>query len=609
MPADANLIEETLLIKHEQALRALSEVETAASRVNGMISTVKAGFFGLLGAAGIGGLSTTAKGLLEVNNAMEQTTTVLAGMLQANKFAKTFQDGMELSAAAMAQIRKEAEKLPGTDVDFLEAFKVTFQGMKDAGMTELPKMITFSDNLVAVAKAYGIDSAQAARDISLMLGGHAGEDVKTFRILKGQMGVKGTDEFNKLSSAERVKRLSGVMEKNKGMLKAFENTWDSISSTTESIFKNVSLAFGEPIFNTAKAGLKAMNDLLGKYSDQIKLVAGLMGNMVARGLHGGAGLLKGLMPAGRGLLPAYASGLSGMNYNALPGMAGSAAALLGGPLGGGLVGGLFKAINQGGSDFSDQFIKLLTPLRTVITNFTGMWEVATDRIRDGFLILAGPVSNLLGTVFGTVSGAFDSLKNVLSDKEVDLKMIFTNVGIITDTILTPAIRWVGEKFIWLADFGLRKFITIFSDLTTDIATIGKLFSSGLWKTWLGTNQYLSDQVFADAKSEVLRAQQNDLLKGGKAGSDTLLGKAAAAADAQIAAAKAAAEAEKQKKASGAAKPPPPQVNFHNAKFSIEQSFASGFDPDRVATAFRRDIGNETIKKVDQSGLTPLFTPT
>ena len=615
MPVDAGIIQDSFIIKNAGALGPLREIEQAANRLSGVLDSLKTGFVGLLGAAGIGGLATSAAGLLKVNNAMEQTTTVLAGMLQANKFTKTFQEGMELSADAMAQIRQEAERLPGTDVDFLEAFKVTFQAMKDVGMTDLPKMITFSDNMVAVAKAYGVDIAQASRDINLMLSGHAGEDVKTFRHLKGQLGVRTTEEFNKLSAADRVKRMSGLLEKNKGMLKAFENTWDAISSTTESIAKNVSLAFGGPLFDVAKQGLKALNDLLGKYSDQIKTVANVMGEGIADGLRGAAGYLRGRLPHSDGQLkPAYGSGLLGANYNALPSLAGGAIGALGGPVGGLLAGGLLKALNQ--PSFLESFRGIFLPIDKVLRGFAGVWESATDRIRDGFMMFGSflgttimPILQAVGSVMGDIFGA---IKNVLDDKANSFKEIFYYLGVIGQgfaQVLAPAIKLLGHQLAWLHEKILKHFIDTLATALQHMAATVRLFETigktgGLARIGLLTGGGIGT-AYRNALTDVQRESQTRLRY--TSGSDTTLGKIVGAFDSAVDAEKARQEADRRKKAAEngpKAKPPAPQVHFHNAKFSIEQRFAEGFDPDRVATAFRRDIGHEAVQRV---GI-PLFSP-
>lgn len=615
MPADANLIEEVFLIKHNQALSALGEIEAAAGKVSSLIGSIKAGFLGLLGAAGIEGLATTAKGLLGVNNAMEQTTTVLAGMLQANKFAKTFADGMELSATAMEQIRKEAEKLPGTDVDFLEAFKVTFQAMKDVGMRELPKMITFSDNMVAVAKTYGVDVAQASRDINLMLSGHAGEDVKTFRLLKGQLGVKTTEEFNKLNAAERVKRMSGLLEKNKGMLKAFENTWDSISSTTASIMKNISLAFGGPLFETAKHGLKAVNDLLSQYSQKINLVAGVLGKLAAGGIERIAGAVSSRIPRGgeMGL-----AGPKGVGFaNSLPSLGGAAVGLYGGPIGGLLAGGFLKALNQPG--FLESFKNIFNPLRGVITSFSAMWESATDRIRDGFLMLGSffdstfmPIINAVSGVFG---GLFDTFKQIFDDKSNAFIEIFYYVGIIGEgfsKVLAPAISLLGKGLTYLYDKVIRGFIDVMAWGLQHVAAAVRVLelainAQGLAKIGLLTGGGIG-KAYQDALVNVQVESQKRLGKTAT-GADTNLGKVAVAFDAAIENAEKAAAQARANKSSVVAKPPPAKVEFHNARFNIEQAFAPGFDPDRVAVAFKRGVGESVMNRVNSAGLTPLFTPT
>lgn len=48
------------------------------------------------------------------------------------------------------------------------------------------------------------------------------------------------------------------------------------------------------------------------------------------------------------------------------------------------------------------------------------------------------------------------------------------------------------------------------------------------------------------------------------------------------------------------------MNFPNARFDIKQSFAEGYDPDRIAVAFQNELGSLGERRL-QSGLSPLFT--
>jgi hypothetical protein len=45
----------------------------------------------------------------------------------------------------------------------------------------------------------------------------------------------------------------------------------------------------------------------------------------------------------------------------------------------------------------------------------------------------------------------------------------------------------------------------------------------------------------------------------------------------------------------------PTINFNNARFDIMQQFAPGFDPDRIAVAFTKDLAAATGKKVQGTG--------
>jgi hypothetical protein len=46
-------------------------------------------------------------------------------------------------------------------------------------------------------------------------------------------------------------------------------------------------------------------------------------------------------------------------------------------------------------------------------------------------------------------------------------------------------------------------------------------------------------------------------------------------------------------------------NFPDARFNITQKFAEGFDPDRIAIAFSRDVAAMGERKL-QSGFSPVF---
>ena len=54
------------------------------------------------------------------------------------------------------------------------------------------------------------------------------------------------------------------------------------------------------------------------------------------------------------------------------------------------------------------------------------------------------------------------------------------------------------------------------------------------------------------------------------------------------------------------KPPPTNMDFRGSRFDIEQRFAEGFDPDRIATAFSNDLALLGERRL-QSGFAPLFS--
>ena len=47
-------------------------------------------------------------------------------------------------------------------------------------------------------------------------------------------------------------------------------------------------------------------------------------------------------------------------------------------------------------------------------------------------------------------------------------------------------------------------------------------------------------------------------------------------------------------------------DFRNSRFDIQQKFAEGFDPDRIAVAFANDLASTGERRL-VSGLTPAFS--
>lgn len=280
---DTVLINQLLNVSgnHSQALGDLIKNASAAHNAMGGLTNMLGTFNSLV----LGGAIALGVGhLKDLNKELEDAKYRLAGSLGAAGFAKNFADNMLLARVAMTQIRREAAKLPGTEGDFMQGFAMTMPALKEAGMTNLSKMVSVSDNLIAIAKSQGIDSQQAGRDVMMMARGHAGSDVRTFEALKSAMGVKDSQEFNKLSGEKRLAAFDKAIKAYAGLLDNFDNTWEAISSTAESYAKTLLITFTGPLFEKAKSAIGWLNSQFGSMQDRILLLAEYVGTRIAGAL-------------------------------------------------------------------------------------------------------------------------------------------------------------------------------------------------------------------------------------------------------------------------------------------------------------------------------------
>lgn len=614
---DTNLIDNVFSAQDKGTTKVLGEIATAATAAQSAVDKLSSGIMKIAGIAGVGLTSIMGLDKLrEVNKSMEDTMNTLAGMLQANDFVKQFSDGLLVAEGAMSQIRKEAAALPGTDVDFLQAFQITFQAMKDVGMTDVHKMVTFSDNMVAVAKAYGVNSQQAARDISLMLGGHAGSDVLLFNKIRGQLGVKSGEEWNKMKQEDRIKKMEGVLEKNRGLLKNFENTWEAISSTTESYVKNLALAFGGPLFESAKKALRSINDLWGENQEKVLSVAGFIATELVTAFEKAANVGERVFGKLRATLaPEGLAGgggpVSWLNDN-FGSLVGGAAALAGGPMGGLMIGGGIKAAMTGTDQFENAFGNLMgviEPLTTLFQALASTFDVATTQIANGLLILAEPVTQAFSMIVEAASSIATDVVHVIGDALAYGQPVFDMMWVALGDLavnLGEVAQWLkgplGQAISWFAG-AMVEAVELVGWFVVGIDAAVKMFRKhGVGEA---TSAHYREELY-DIKRRALEEEKRRTAPADVAGAIGERYKKYTDAQ-ERAKAKREEDLARIEKDMTKKKGKKVEMNFHNAKFNIEQKFAEGFDPDRVAVAFARDVKKLAETRL-QSGISNLWTP-
>ncbi len=512
------------------------------------------------------GFVSAATGLTKLNKELESTTNQLAGSIQVYKFAANYNDALLMAEGTLRRIKKDAADLPGTDTDFIRSFSINFPEQAQRGVKTLDEAINRSNRLTAVLLTKGVDSNQIGRDLGLMMRGQAGADVRSFMELKGQMGVKDAAAFNALSAQKRFEKLDEVIKKNKDGIDAFANTWEAVSSTSESYMKSLVIAGSKPLFEEAKKNLKAMNDYLGPMMPRIERALGMSAS----------------------------AGLAGVGY-------------LGGRIGGAIAGatpdsGVMGRVSEGASPMFNSLAtvgnSLLTVLDPVLKAFSDMgfvtMQVASTLLPGlgtGLELIAGVLTTFARMGLQTMSSILKAIGPMLVDIASVVSSVIGFFANVLTVVLSQAKNVFGYVFKYLENFAeALKYVYDWVKTKLFGQNAGSVFSKELTDEW--------GAVVKDARKN-LGIEGIDAVGGirgfmQKMEEDRKRAEEKRAKDEYTAALRA-----------GQLKRPTINQDFRGSKFSIEQKFASGFDPGRVLTAVREDAAALAQRRLT-AGTTPLF---
>jgi len=511
------------------------------------------------------GFVSAATSLTRLNKELESTTNQLAGSIQVYKFAANYNDALLMAEGTLRRIKKDAADLPGTDTDFIRSFSINFPEQAQRGVKSLDEAITRSNRLTAVLLTKGVDSSQIGRDLGLMMRGQAGADVRSFMELKGQMGVKDAAAFNALSAQKRFEKLDEVIKKNKDGIDAFANTWEAVSSTSESYMKSLVIAGSKPLFEEAKKNLKAMNDYLGPMMPKIERALGMT----------------------------VSAGLAGVGY-------------LGGRIGGAIAGaapdsGVMGRVSEGALSMFNSLAtvgnSLLTVLDPVLKAFTDMGFVTMQvaatllpGLGQGLELLGGVIATFAQLGFQTLSSIMKTIGPMLVGVASVASSVIGFFANVMTVVLSQAKNVFGYVFKYLETFA-ESLKYVYDWIKSKFSSIG-----GGGKLGEITSEW--GEVVKGARKN-LGIEGIDAVGGisgfmKKMDEDRKRAEEKRAKDEYMAALRA-----------GQLKRPTINQDFRGSKFSIEQKFATGFDPGRVLTAVREDAAALAQRRLT-AGNTPLF---
>ena len=534
-----------------------------------------------------------------------------------------FQQAQTASAQVIDLINRESAVLPGSAEDYVQVYRTALPGALEAGMTNIQEVARFTSDFAATAAANQIDSAQAGHDMLMILQGRAGAQVRTWMTLQPLIG-KSAEQFNHMTAPARAEALKHALERYKPLLNEFNNTWDAIYGTTTAYMMQMARGATMPLFEKIKTIFNSINELIGANAASIATFGANVSTFLVGGID------KAIAAALRLKDVIAATGLSiirspwfGRLYNlgrTLGGIAnrtvhngtamGGAARLAGaaGALGpyGMAVGPLLafathtRAVNTTLDALAMALNSIATgiePLLNVFGMFNNILGDILAGVLPGVAIALNYIVEPLMELWAGLSGVAAFVMMELRPHLARLSAAVGHMAGAMGQFLAPIIRLLGHLLIWL-----------YQRLASSLIPKINMVIDGLTLLYDGIAWFLS---------RIGRALA--LIPGaGPPGSATAPGAAEAALNSLVAQMEhlghstAEVAAEIHGNATTAAHATPRQRggshthnDFRNSRFSIEQRFAEGFDPDRVATAFVSQLERQASQRL-QGGLEPAF---
>ena len=205
-------------------------------------------------------------GLVNVNATMEETKLGFATTF--NMLGNTgIDNGLTLAGDLVEQIRKDAKELPGEFGDFVNMAQLLTAPLLNAGKGIEDIRNTTRQTVVAAA-ALKVPFEQAAREMAMLIEGHAGGHnllgnkigITTHTMIKSAKG--GDVEFNKATSEERIAHLNKLLVKGDESLGHFGRSWAGLTSTMVDSMKQFLGRATLPLFERLKGNVASINKLM-----------------------------------------------------------------------------------------------------------------------------------------------------------------------------------------------------------------------------------------------------------------------------------------------------------------------------------------------------------
>lgn len=589
----------------------LDRIGMSAQQVSGHVASLTSRLPGLNTAIAALGGGITIAAVTRLGSQFENTQQKLAGFMTALGQSPDFVTGLKLADTVMQRIELKAAALPGEAEDYVRVFTTALPSVQKSLGGTLDQMIDFSNTMAAVGATFGIDSMQIANDLKRMLQvgrGGAGLDVRTFtemlpflQQIEGQANLT-TESFNKMTAPKRAELLQQAIGQLQPMIDAASGSWDAMSGTVAAVIKTVTRLSTTPLFEGLKEGAGAFAGLLMDANGSLTPIAK---NIVATGQYITTWMVGGVQKLIDGVQWLGDNGIAIFDRLFSAHVAVFEKAFAFDPTSGTFVGPVVDAA----STLIDVFNLLSSAVMPLWDAFQMLRATTELVVVTALPFLADAILSVVEPLINFGVAAFTVSSEIVRSLWPAIQTFVSGIGSLVSAIasvLSPILSRLGYELLvlmgWIRDYVVPVFgfladrIGVFAqDLAEIIRWLGSLIGQK-WGTSGPMNQQaprtgnewtskllgaVQDQMrtWSELRSKLDRTQQIDLA-----------GVSGRKMQAAIPGARGSVKVTQ---------------DFRNSRFTIQQEFAEGYDPDRIATAFARDLQRAGEQRL-QSGFEPLF---
>lgn len=562
----------------------------------------------------------------KITEGMPGIDAAARGMQFGKIYGEQFQQARGVTRDILHEMNRIAALLPGETSDYIQAFNQSLPFLSQARGMNLGRAVQMTSYLTAGGIAGGIDAGQTSRDLMqfLTMGPHMMDRSWTevwsqYATLHGRRVT--AEQARGMNLNNKVQVLSEIMDQLKPMMGAMGDSFEATVGTFNSLKHELYLTATEPIFESFKGIIAAVNAQLSRFAPYVGIVANYFAGKLAtymdafavhlkeavQDLHAfgeglahyatiGYNLGSKAVSAGRSLLdnhPDLVGQFIGadLGYFILGGLLGGPLGLLLGAAGGRMVG---AGMMGGTANAAVSGMDLLFP--AVVQFATALYGLYDTLVSMTATILAIGLPTILTILASAISVTITAITPIL--ELIGSVLLFFLIPIVTGLggalgvivlvlgALAAVINSVAGWFASLAGYsgtlaeafqGMGLFMNeVFQDIGYLMHEMGIMsdseYSAAVARA---TNPAAEPSFVQDIRNAFNRQTAGNNL-------DAMTGRA------------------------------PPQQrphttqDFRYSRFDITQKFAEGFDPDRVASAMASDLSSMAEQQLE-SGFSPAFS--